>query len=101
MTKVRKDKRSNADVLAIAGYSNTKTLAQALQVLETINPKNGITTWCWRCSTQAIQPYDIQEVYNTDSKYPDIGYSVSLVKGHSTSIISKYLEFLWQYCIII
>lgn len=68
-------KRSNADVLAIAGYSNTKTMAQALQVLEKIESKQGITDATGGAQRKTIQPYEIQEVYNKYSEDADIGFS--------------------------
>lgn len=71
-------KRSNSDALAVEQKKNTKTLASALKVLETINSKNGLLHGVGGSNVR-IEPYEIMDIY---IKYPDIDYSVSIVKGH-------------------
>jgi hypothetical protein len=72
-------KRSNADVLAIAGHSNTKTMAQVLQVLEKVNSKQGLTDATGGAQRKTIQPYEIQEVYDKYNGEVSVSYSCYLV----------------------
>ena len=71
-------KRSNADTLSVENKKNTKTLASALKVLESIHRKQGLKHGVGGVTVR-IEPYEVMEVY---AKYPDIDCSASIVRSH-------------------
>lgn len=71
-------KRTNADTLSVFDKKNTKTLASALKVLESIHRKQGLKHGVGGVTVR-IEPYEVMEVY---AKYPDIDCSASIIHSH-------------------